>query len=76
MTHDRKLEHALSAYRIGDPKGEFPIWDDSGARLSSGRWHDDAPQFFWSILLLSRRRTENGWKAPQTRRDCLEATSG
>ncbi|WP_299640722.1 RES domain-containing protein [uncultured Tateyamaria sp.] len=40
MTRDRKLENSLTAYRIGDPKGEFPIWDDGGARLSSGRWHE------------------------------------
>ena len=40
MTRDRRLHEALLAYRIGDPKGEFPIWDDGGARLSSGRWHE------------------------------------
>ncbi|MBF9052614.1 RES domain-containing protein [Roseobacter sp. HKCCD9010] len=40
MSYDRKLDNPLSAYRIGDPMGEFPIWDDGGARLSSGRWHE------------------------------------
>ena len=40
MTLDRRLYEALLAYRVGDPKGEFPIWDDGGARLSSGRWHE------------------------------------
>ncbi|MCX7560552.1 RES domain-containing protein [Sulfitobacter sp. F26204] len=40
MTRDRKLEQSMSAYRIGDPRGEFPIWDDGGARLTSGRWHE------------------------------------
>lgn len=40
MTRDRRLDEPLLAYRIGDPKGEFPIWDDGGARLSSGRWHE------------------------------------
>lgn len=40
MTSHRKLDHNLTAYRIGDPEGEFPIWDDGGARLSSGRWNE------------------------------------
>ncbi len=40
MTTARTLPHALSAFRIGDPNGEYPIWDDGGARRSSGRWHE------------------------------------
>jgi len=40
MTATRTLPEALTAFRIGDPHGEFPIWDDGGARLASGRWHD------------------------------------
>ena len=40
MTSVRTLDAPLTAYRIGDPNGEFPIWDDGGARLSSGRWHE------------------------------------
>ncbi|MFN3312986.1 MAG: RES family NAD+ phosphorylase [Hyphomonas sp.] len=39
MTH-RKLKEGLTGYRIGDPAGEFPIWDDGGARRESGRWHE------------------------------------
>lgn len=40
MSSHRRLDSALTAYRIGDPEGEFPIWDDGGARLASGRWHE------------------------------------
>ena len=40
MTKARTLSNPLSAFRIGDPKGEYPIWDDGGARLLSGRWHE------------------------------------
>ena len=40
MSGHRRLEHTLTVYRIGDPNGEFPIWDDGGARLFSGRWHE------------------------------------
>lgn len=36
----RRLDTPLTAFRIGDPAGEFPIWDDGGARKTSGRWHE------------------------------------
>lgn len=36
----RRLPEPLTAYRIGDPAGEFPIWDDGGAKRASGRWHE------------------------------------
>ena len=32
MSEVRRLPEPLTAYRIGDAKGEFPIWDDGGAR--------------------------------------------
>jgi RES domain-containing protein len=49
MTAHRTLSDTLTAYRIGDPEGEFPIWDDGGARLSSGRWHEaGAPAIYAS----------------------------
>lgn len=40
MTDVRRLDHQLTAFRIGDPNGEYPIWDDGGARKTSGRWHE------------------------------------
>lgn len=36
----RRLADAWTAWRIGDPDGEFPIWDVGGARTTSGRWHE------------------------------------
>ena len=36
----RQLRDGLKAFRIGDPQGEHPVWDDGGARLSAGRWHE------------------------------------
>lgn len=36
----RTLPSARTAWRIGDPQGEFPIWDDGGARRTAGRWHE------------------------------------
>ena len=38
MAH-RVLREHHTAYRVGDPDGRFPIWDNGGARLFSGRWH-------------------------------------
>lgn len=36
----RKLRTDWKVWRIGDPDGEYPIWDDGGARRSAGRWHE------------------------------------
>ncbi len=38
MTH-RKLGHAMTVYRIGDPAGSYPIYSSEGARQYAGRWH-------------------------------------
>lgn len=40
MSGLRRLDQPLTAYRIGDPKGEFPLWDAGGARQAAGRWHE------------------------------------
>ncbi|MDA7965451.1 RES domain-containing protein [Ruegeria sp.] len=40
MTAVRALSKPLTAYRIGDPDGEYAIWDPGGARKNSGRWHE------------------------------------
>ncbi|MBI1217654.1 MAG: RES domain-containing protein [Rhodobacteraceae bacterium] len=39
MTH-RRLAAAMTAWRIGDAGGRFPIWSDAGARQFGGRWHE------------------------------------
>jgi RES domain-containing protein len=44
----RVLEKPLSAFRIGDPSGEFPIWDDGGARKTSGRWHESGSSVIYA----------------------------
>ncbi len=33
------LDENLTVYRLGDPDGEFPIYDDEGAALYPGRWN-------------------------------------
>ncbi|OCX58208.1 hypothetical protein BFP70_19000 [Thioclava sp. SK-1] len=38
----------MTAYRIGDPNGDFPIWDAGGARLASGRWHQAGAEVIYA----------------------------
>ncbi|MCH9806487.1 MAG: RES domain-containing protein [Alphaproteobacteria bacterium] len=38
MTH-RKLRKAMTAYRIGDPRGSYPIFSAAGSLRRLGRWH-------------------------------------
>jgi RES domain-containing protein len=43
------LDRTLTAYRIGDPDGEFPIFDATGSRLFPGRWNEpDTPVIYAS----------------------------
>ena len=32
----------LSSYRIGDPHGQYPIYDATGSTLAPGRWNSSA----------------------------------
>lgn len=34
-----KTDRVLTCFRIGDPAGEYPIYDSEGARLFPGRWN-------------------------------------
>jgi len=40
----QKLDRGLTAFRIGDPDGAYPVFDATGSRISPGRWNTpDAP---------------------------------
>lgn len=39
MTTPRRLAEPLRAYRIGDGKGEYPVYSAEGAKLAAGRWN-------------------------------------
>lgn len=39
MTKPRTLPNELVTYRIGDPKGEFPVYSGKGAEIHPGRWN-------------------------------------
>ena len=36
----QRLDRTLFCYRIGDPRGEFPIYDATGSTITPGRWND------------------------------------
>jgi RES domain-containing protein len=36
------LNRVLTCYRIGDPEGEFPIFDARGSTINPGRWNTAA----------------------------------
>lgn len=53
------LDRVLTCYRIGDPDGEFPIFDATGSKLFPGRWNtEDTPLIYasehYSTALLEK----------------------
>jgi len=58
MTRERRLEDPISAYRIGDPNGEYKIWDAGGSRLTSGRWHEAGANVIYASVNYSTAMLE------------------
>jgi len=44
----QKLDRVLTAYRIGDPDGEHPIFDATGSTISPGRWNTSASPMLYA----------------------------
>lgn len=42
------LDRILTCYRIGDPAGEYPIFDATGSRLYPGRWNTPASPMIYA----------------------------
>jgi RES domain-containing protein len=42
------LDRTLTSYRIGDPRGQFPIFDATGSTISPGRWNSTACPVLYS----------------------------
>lgn len=38
----QRLDRTLTAYRIGDPAGSWPIFDATGSTIAPGRWNTPA----------------------------------
>lgn len=58
MTSHRKLPEALTAYRIGDPAGEYPVFSVEGARRVQGRWHQVGDRVIYASLHYSTAMLE------------------
>ncbi len=69
----------IAAFRIGDPRGEYPSRSEDGVWAFSERWHDaDASVFGETRDLLSRLNC--GWEiillAPPTQKINVDLISG
>lgn len=42
------LERTLKCYRIGDPNGDYPIFDATGSKLSPGRWNTESSPMIYA----------------------------
>jgi RES domain-containing protein len=63
------LDRILTAYRIGDPAGAYPIFDSTGSRLWPGRWNTAAsPMIYaaehYSSAMLEKLVHGNGRMPP------------
>ena len=63
------LDRVLTAYRIGDPAGLYPIYSSVGAKLSPGRWNTaDTPMIYtaehYSTAMLEKLVRGNGMMPP------------
>jgi RES domain-containing protein len=42
------LDRVLTAFRIGDPDGVYPIYDATGSRLAPGRWNTETSALIYT----------------------------
>jgi RES domain-containing protein len=47
------LDRTLSCYRIGDPRGSYPIFDATGPTLAPGRWNTPGSPMIYASLHYS-----------------------
>ena len=55
----RALPATMRAFRIGDPKGQFPMWSPEGATRVSGRWHQAGAEVIYASKNYSTAMLEN-----------------
>jgi len=63
------LDRILTAYRIGDPDGKYPIFASEGSKLWPGRWNDaSSPMIYtsehYSTAMLEKLVHGNGRLPP------------
>jgi len=54
----QKLDRVLKSYRIGDPDGQYPIFDSTGSRLAPGRWNNAASPMIYASAHYSTAMLE------------------
>lgn len=65
----QRLAKVQKAYRIGDPDGDYPIFDATGSRIAPGRWNTpDSPLIYcaehYSTAMLEKLVHGNGMMPP------------
>jgi RES domain-containing protein len=65
----QRLDRVVTCYRIGDPSGAFPIFDDTGSTLYPGRWNTaSSPMVYtsehYSTALLEKLAHSSGILPP------------
>ncbi len=65
----QRLDRTLFCYRIGDPAGEFPLYDARGSLRYPGRWNDaETPVIYasehYSTAMLEKLAPGNGRLPP------------
>ena len=65
----QRLDRVLTAWRIGDPHGAYPIFDATGSRLFPGRWNTPAsPMIYaaqhYSTAMLEKLAHGSGFLPP------------
>lgn len=62
------VDRVLHGFRIGDPDGRYPIFDDEGSRLYPGRWNTPAsPMLYTSehyATALLEKLVRTSWVMP------------
>ena len=65
----QRLDRTLKVYRIGDPDGNFAIFDATGSRLAPGRWNRRTSPMIYASLSYSTAMLEKlangGGQAPR-----------
>lgn len=65
----QQLDRVITCYRIGDPAGAFPIFDDAGSTLYPGRWNTPSSPMinssrYFSTALLEKLAHSSGILPP------------
>ena len=75
------LDRVLTAYRIGDPAGAYPIFDATGSKLWPGRWNTHgSPMIYaserYSTAMLEKLAHGNGRLPPNQHWIAITIPSG